>query len=597
MKTNKIENFSSSIPSYPCGGWVRTLYDIAGAPIRKNPLFYLALVSLFGISVVFIEIGKSSRLQSLFEMFGDVYLLSALMLVFPERARKYVKATVFFLLYIVGIADMMCYVTIGTALCPNIIQTWMQTNPAEASEVLGLHLNASILLSPVSLLVLVPFVFYAIRSLFYINHVSTSPIFTWIERVLLFLTFASLVFGIKNKIYLCNLLTRSSEEDAEYLFEEQTMTRDYLPAYRLMTSLSEIGRFSHMREHLLLTLQNTTIDGCTHLSPTIVLIVGESYNRHHASLYGYGKQTTPRQDILFNEGRLYRFDDVISSYNLTYKSFQNMFTFYNYDSKGMWYDYPNIFQMFRAAGYEVDFFSNQNTLRKASAFTDYCEDVFMNDYQLSGYMFSNRNAETHKFDMELLDDYRKILKGKEQNDNRLIVFHLIGMHAAYSQRFPTEERQFSEKDYKRTDLTSEQKKNLADYDNAILYNDKVIAAIIKQFNEDNAIIIHVPDHGELVYDNSTELGRKLRLDKLHIKPQFDIPFWIYCTEKYKETHQQTMSQIEASLVRPFMTDDLPHLLSGLAGIRCKEYQPQRDLISPLFNKDRARKICGEIVYR
>lgn len=593
-----VEKPSGSLPSSRRGGWARSLYNIVSAPIRKNPLFYLALISLFGISVVFIEIEKSSRAQSLFEMFGDAYFLSAAMLIFPEKTRRYIKAAVFVLLYVVGIADMICYETMGIALCPNIMQTWMQTNPSEAAEVLGLHLNASILLSPVSLLLILPAVLYAVRASSILDHVSTFPsLLACTERALLLLTFASAVFGIKNKAYLCNLLTRSSEEDAEYLFEEQTMTRDYLPAWRLATSISEIGRFRHMRDHLLLTLQNTTIDGCTHLSPTIVLIVGESYNRHHASLYGYDKKTTPRQDALLGEDRLYRFEDVISSYNLTYKSFQNMFTFYDYDSRGMWYDCPNIFRMFRAAGYEVDFFSNQNTLRKASAFTDYCEDVFMNDYELSGYMFTARNAETHRYDMELLDDYRKNLKEKSPYNYRLTVFHLIGMHAAYSQRFPAEERQFSERDYNRPELTSEQRQTLADYDNAVLYNDKVVAAIIDQFKDEDAIIIHVPDHGELVYDNSTELGRNLRLENKHIKPQFDIPFWIYCTGKYKETHPQTVSQIEASLARPFMTDDLPHLLAGLAGIRCKEYQAQRDLISPDFNKDRPRKICGQVEYK
>ena len=521
-------------------------------------------------------------------MFGDVYFLCALMLAIPLKARRYAKIMVFFVLWIIGFADMMCYQTMGVALCPNILQTWMQTNLSEASEVLGVHLNASIFLTPVSLIVFLPLVFYFIRK-------EKVRLPRAAMCVLLLLTFSSAVYGIENKRYLCNLLTRTSEEDTEYLFEEQTMTRDYLPAYRLITSVSEIRRFSNMRQHLVATLENTSIEGCSHDSPLIVIIVGESYNRHHASLYGYDKPTTPLQEKFFAEGNMYKFTDVISSYNLTYKSFQNMLTFYDYDSKGMWYDFPNVLSMFRKGGYEVGFFSNQNTIRKASAFTDYCEDVFINDSQLSRYMFDKRNAETHDYDLQLLSDYRQLCSSTEKP--RLLIFHFIGMHAAYKQRYPDNETVFSPEDYNRPDLDDDQRQTLADYDNAIVYNDKVIAAIIDEFKDDNAIIIHVPDHGELVYDECNELGRKLRLDPRHIKPQFDIPFWIYCTEKYKATHEEKVRQIEKSVNNPFMTDDLPHLLVDIAGIKCKEYNPQRNLIDPSFNPQRKRKICGEMEYR
>ena len=41
-------------------------------------------------------------------------------------------------------------------------------------------------------------------------------------------------------------------------------------------------------------MESIAIDSCTFRSPEIVLILGESYNKHHAALYGYPLPTTPR---------------------------------------------------------------------------------------------------------------------------------------------------------------------------------------------------------------------------------------------------------------------------------------------------------------
>ena len=85
------------------------------------------------------------------------------------------------------------------------------------------------------------------------------------------------------------------------------------------------------------------------------------------------------------------------------------------------------------------------------------------------------------------------------------------------------------------DVTPADKEILADYDNAIRYNDKVVHEIVNTFDRKNAIILYVPDHGEMVYDESNEFGRNLKLGKKYVVPQYDIPFWIYCTDTYQAT--------------------------------------------------------------
>ena len=196
-----------------------------------------------------------------------------------------------------------------------------------------------------------------------------------------------------------------------------------------------------------------------------------------------------------------------------------MLTLYNYDSKGPWYDYPIVPALFRKAGYKVLFFSNQNTLDKASAFTEYTEDMFMNNPDISSYMFDMRNTKSHEYDMELLEDYLT-MSDTTATYPQLVIFHFIGVHADFNYRYPKSQTSFTPDHYNRPDLSDEEKMTLADYDNAILYNDKVVDAIIKNFSSKNAIVIYVPDHGELVYDECQEMGRNLKHSRKYIKPQF-----------------------------------------------------------------------------
>lgn len=372
-------------------------------------------------------------------------------------------------------------------------------------------------------------------------------------------------------------------------------TRDYLPFYRFLLSLKEIKTSSVMVEHIELQAQRKEVDSCSFLSPTIVLIIGESYNRHHSTLYGYEKNTTPLQIKRHSEGNLFRFNDVISSFNLTYKSFQNMFSFYDYGTGGKWFDYPLITPIFREAGYDVSFFSNQYCLNNRSSFSDFVEDVFINNKKLDKYLFDRRNHYTHDYDEKLIGDYKKS-DNENIGPNRLVIFHFMGLHAEFNERYPKKYAVFDAADYQRNDISEEQKQVIAEYDNAIVYNDVVVDSIIKQFENQDAVVIYVPDHGELVYDNCQEFGRNMNLNKTTVTAQFDIPFWIFCSPLYMERHPVVCKQIEESVAKPFMTDDLPHLLVYLAGIHCKSYDERKNILSEKFNSLRKRLICGEIDY-
>lgn len=522
------------------------------------------------------------------EVFFDLYLLCVFVSLFPEKIRKYIKYFIFSLLFIIGIIDMICYKTMGIAMSPNILQTWMLTNNNEATEAISQFFSLKLLLSPISLFFLIPLIPVILKRInFSLHH--------YIIYIILFISSISGVYGINNKIYLHHVFSRVSDDDMKEYKEIDTMTREYLPIYRLLFSWKEINRFSGMGEKLLENISKTNIDSCSFKSPNIVLIIGESYNKYHSSLYGYNKNTTPYQQILKEKGCLYLFNDVISSYNLTFKSFQNMLSLYSIDKLGVWYNYPLLMPLFRKAGYEVNFFSNQYCIDKSEAFSDFIEDMFINNKQLDKHFFDNRNPATHNYDDELLNDYITLCDTTGSKP-QLNIFHFIGIHAEFNKRFPEGWNKFKTTDYNRDDLDNSQKQILADYDNAIAYNDYVINNIISFFENKNSIIIYVPDHGELIFDNGPEFGRNLTIKKEIIKPQYDIPFWIYCTPEYKANNESLCNEITCSLNKPFMTDDLPHLILYLAGINADCYEKERNIISSRFNVNRKRLIQENIDY-
>jgi heptose-I-phosphate ethanolaminephosphotransferase len=70
--------------------------------------------------------------------------------------------------------------------------------------------------------------------------------------------------------------------------------------------------------------------------------------------------------------------------------------------------------------------------------------------------------------------------------------------------------------------------------------------------------------------------------------EYEIPMWFYWTKKYAKRHPDVVASIKKAKNKPFMTDAMSHLVLGLAGIKCKAYRPELDLLSPQYNEKRQR---------
>ena len=563
-------------------------------PIKDNILFFTFMYILGAICIVFEPLAwYGSRLWSLLELCIDIFFLCLFISLFPKRVKGIFRAFLYIILYVVAIIDMTCYVRLGMGILPIYYQTFVQSNLNETTEMLETYLSTSIILSPL-LLILVLLLLHIIVSCrrIKINYSFIHPYSRPIKLFITILIFCSLVFSYGNKKYLFyRIICQTSELEFQEKYFMTPKTGYYLPIYRLAYSISEYNSLKYVTKALRKTLNKNAVDSCQYICPDIVLIIGESYNRHHSQLYGYSLPTTPCQTALYQTGRLVPFTDVISSWNMTCESFEDIFSLYAVGSNENWYDYPFLTTMFRQAGYEVFFLSNQFVMNPSESFSAFIEDIFINDKEISELQFSHRNENIHPYDMGLLDDYQKMKKLSSAHN--LLIFHTMGLHAKFSERYSSEWKKFTLADYHRPDLNKEMLEELADYDNAIMYNDYFLNAVINAFKDKEAVIVFLSDHGERVFDNSTEFGRNLTWNVNDIKQQFEIPFWFYFTEAYREKHPEVVETVISVKNKRYMTDIISHTLIHLAGIQSKYYRPEYDILNPAYDEQRKRMIRNQ----
>ncbi|MCK9344051.1 MAG: sulfatase-like hydrolase/transferase, partial [Massilibacteroides sp.] len=156
-------------------------------------------------------------------------------------------------------------------------------------------------------------------------------------------------------------------------------------------------------------------------------------------------------------------------------------------------------------------------------------------------------------------------------------------------------------DYKeaRPELGPRARQMIADYDNAVLYNDSIVDQIVQRFENENAIVIYMPDHGEEVYEPGRHfIGRNhsSAVDWPLAHYEFEVPFWIYCSHSYAVKHPEVFKMIKDAKDKRFMTDALPHLMVWLAGIHTKDYRAKFNILSPDYDELRPRILKNSVDY-
>lgn len=583
---------------------------MAFAPIKSNGAFFVFMYALGMVCThAVVPNHKWAHAYELapYELFFDVYALCVLLALLPAGIRLWVRRVFYTVAYLLAVIDVYCFVKFDSTITPTMLLLVGETDSREAGEFLASYLSLDIIFSRVGWVLSVMLLHLACAEATRLcgrrlagqfgrrRHARVAE--TVLGAAAAALLVWSTVMCWDNKRAFARLMSYDKIGDVEHELTEKTRATLYQPVYRLVFSVYANGLTSRQVTKLVAGIGSVAVDSCTFRSPNIVLIIGESYNRHHAQLYGYDKETTPRQVARAERGELVPYSDVVAPWNLTSFVFKHLFSLYAAGDSGEWCDYPLFPELFRKAGYHVTFLTNQFLPQAKEAVYDFSGGFFLNNPELSRAMFDTRNERLYYFDEGLLHDYDNL---KEENrENNLVIFHLKGQHVDYRTRCPKSKMKYGKEDYDRPELNARERQVLAYYDNAILYNDSIVDQIIQRFEDEDAIVVYVPDHGEECYGGGLHFYGRMHsvgIDARMAHEEFEIPFWIYCSPKYRERHPDVFRAVRECRDRPYMTDALPHLLLYLAGIHSKDYRGSLNVLSPDYDAERKRMLKHETDY-
>ena len=332
-----------------------------------------------------------------------------------------------------------------------------------------------------------------------------------------------------------------------------------------------------------------TTDAATSPAPqksrvkNIILIIGESLQRGHMSLYGYGVKNTPLLEGLEASGNLIKFSDTISPYGTTNQVLMRLLNFSDYESerKRAWFRNLSIIDMFKLSGYRTFWISNQEAFGAHALSAKSAADRA----DAESFLSKSNLYETVRIkpDGVLLPLINQAKAG--QSERNFYVIHLIGSHMDYSLRYPEGFGKFSAADVK-AKLTSKQKEVIAYYDNSVLYNDFVINEIFKIFSGDDSLIVYLSDHGENLYENG-RLGHGMES-----RFTYEIPLILIASREFLSDHAKLWQRLAAAKDKPFMSDDLAHLLADIIGVAPLEFDEHKSPIRADFNASRKRIANG-----
>lgn len=608
--------------------FVRRISQLFMLPLLKNGVFFFAMYAL-GILCAYLTLpdnkGQDVYDNLWLELFLDVYFACAVLTVIPAKVRRWVRLALYVVLYGVALTDVFCFWKFGSVISPSMLMLVGETDSREAGEFLSTYLSLDVLSSPVAWIMLL-FILHSLVDLrkplcrlLKVDYAKLQARFhfgflRFFHRYMLYpecgvLVLALLAWSVVtswgNKRGMARLMTADTIGSIEHILTEPDHGEFYLPIYRLAFSVYSNHLASQQVDKCVAASKRVVVDSCSFRSPTIVLIIGESYSKAHCQLYGYPQKDTPRQRRLERGGWLTKFNDVVSCWNLTSFVFKNVLSMHVVGEKGEWCDYPLFPELFRKAGYQVTFLTNQFLLAAGQAVYDFSGGFFLNDPVLSKAQFDLRNTSLHRFDEGLLSDYDNFLNEGKINlkGNNLIIFHLIGQHVSYNTRYPKDRAKWHADDYKelRPDIAGDhyRRRMIAAYDNACLYNDSIVTQIVKRFEDKDAIVVYMPDHGEEIFEPGRDIicrNHSAAVDWPLAHYEFEVPFWIWCSRKYAHREPEVFKAIKDAKNRRFMTDALPHMMVWLAGISSKDYNDKYNLLSPNYDESRPRVLKNSVDY-
>ena len=321
---------------------------------------------------------------------------------------------------------------------------------------------------------------------------------------------------------------------------------------------------------------------------TVVLIIGESVNKNHLSLYGYQRKTSP---LLSKRKDIIAYNNVVSAYSNTLNAVLSMFSNAAIDTSIPSQQQVDLIDVFYSAGFKTYWISNQspigiwdNKVSMLAQKSDNC--IFVNTTANNSFESIN----TASYDSKLLAPFAKALQAEAPK--KFIVVHLMGSHASYAKRYPAAFAQFNGKD--------ERSSLIAHYDNSILFTDFIVDSLLTLISQHSTnpkefcTAIYLADHGENVYDENNDVGHGFAGKLPHAN--VEIPFLLWLSPHFLTDSVVTRAHLNNVREIPFVSDDLFHAVIDIAQIKTSYLNKTRSLFNPAFASNRRRILEDGIEY-
>jgi heptose-I-phosphate ethanolaminephosphotransferase len=256
---------------------------------------------------------------------------------------------------------------------------------------------------------------------------------------------------------------------------------------------------------------------------------------------------------------------------------EQVLTFADEKNPDLYLKKPTLINLMKQAGYKTYWITNQQTQTKRNTMlTTFSKQA---DEQI--YLNNNRMQDSAQYDDVVIKPFEKILKNTEQK--KFIVIHLLGTHRKYHYRYPENFSYYNTTSDLPTWLSQSQVEEYNDYDNAVRFNDYVVATLIKTLknSHDNGFLTYFSDHGEEVYDNPEHLfaGRN---EAAPTSPMYTIPFIIWCSDSWMKNNKIAESQ--KIVHRAYTSSDFIYTWADLAGINFEAFDASRSIVNQAFSK-------------
>lgn len=299
-----------------------------------------------------------------------------------------------------------------------------------------------------------------------------------------------------------------------------------------------------------------------------LVVIGESQNRKHMSVYGYIRDTTPWLKSKLTSKNFVFMENGYACNTLTMLALSQALTEKSqYNKKPLERSY-SVIDIAKAAGFKTYWISNQaqygsfNTPITLIANTA-DEKIWLNSDSSAGNSYDEKI-------LAALDNIQQI------KNKKIIFIHLYGNHWEYKFRYPQEAySKFSNTAYNGKVANLDK---LNEYDNSIYYNDHVMKEIFeyarKKWNISS--MVYFSDHGEAVLSNNKHIPSKYEDD------MGTIPVYFYFSDKYIRLHRDKIKQIEKSKNVKFTNDMMYNAMLDIWGIDTLYYDEKEDFLSTQY---------------